>query len=225
MRNRFGIRKGEKVLDVGCGAHPFYLATHLADKSLTDNSERFGPIPPTHLPLYECSVESMPFKDAEFDFVYCSHVLEHVVDPAGACRELMRVGKRGYIECPRSWMEYPFHSPSHRWLVDHEQHCLIFREKLEEEKRDFLGIQYALFSLLKDERFCAYWDLPEIKAVRNVEFYWEGSFDFVVIPKEERKNGGAFKQFYSAPYSDKATAKHSDLRQFLYSEFRRLQKP
>src|SRR5690349_14258269 len=67
MRNRFGIRKGEKVLDVGCGAHPFYLATHLADKSLTDNSERFGPIPPTHLPLYECSVESMPFNDAEFD--------------------------------------------------------------------------------------------------------------------------------------------------------------
>ena len=198
MWNRFGIGKGEKVLDVGCGARPFPLATHLADLSLTNNSGRFGlPIPPSNLPVYECSVESLPFDNSDFDFVYCAHVLEHVKDPVAACRELVRVGKRGYIECPRSWTEYVFHAPDHRWLVDHEQNCLIFREKLEEEKRDFLGIQYSIFSWLRDPGFRNYWNSREIRAVRNVEFYWEGKFNFLVISKKERKNAEAFNGFYS----------------------------
>jgi len=38
---------------------------------------------------------AMPFPDKSFDFVYCAHVLEHVDDPIRACREIMRVGKRG----------------------------------------------------------------------------------------------------------------------------------
>jgi hypothetical protein len=32
--------------------------------------------------------------------VHCSQVLECVKDSLAACREIMRVGKRGYIETP-----------------------------------------------------------------------------------------------------------------------------
>jgi ubiquinone/menaquinone biosynthesis C-methylase UbiE len=187
-----GIHEGDRVLDIGCGGTPFPLATHLADVSLTDNSGRFGlAIPRGPRPVYECPVERTPFANEEFDFVYCSHVLEHVVDPGSACRELMRIAKRGYIECPRSWVEYVFSAPDHRWLVDHERNTLIFREKSEKEAGDPLGIRYSIFAWLKDPRFNRHWNSQEMHALRTVQFLWEGSFDFVVIPRAEREDGGA----------------------------------
>jgi len=212
----FNIRPGDKVLDVGCGSRPFMLATHLADVSFNDNSARFDlPIPLLGRPFFECSVEKMPFGDREFDFVYCSHVLEHVRDPAQACREIMRVGKRGYIECPRSWVEYVFESVDHKWLVDHERNCLIFREKLDEERKDFLGLQYSIFDWLKDRGFRNYWNSAPFKAIRTVEFYWEEKFNYMIIPKGQRGSGRPEPQPKGKVRSSK------ELQQFLYHELQR----
>jgi SAM-dependent methyltransferase len=220
MNRNFHIKKGEKVLDVGCGTLPFPLATHLADISLSDNSQRFNcPIPRTSLPLFECSVEDMPFGNSEFDFVYCAHVLEHVSDPAAACREVMRVGKRGYIECPRSWTEFIFHAEEHRWLVDHEKNCLIFREKLDLEKGDHLGFQYRIFKWLEDPRFRRHWNSPRMRAIRTVQFYWEGNFNFLVIRKHERLSACGSGSKLKRVIGRKTTAQ---LRQFLRSEHVRL---
>lgn len=99
----FGISLGDKVLDIGSGHLPFPLATHLADISLEDGNVGRAGTPFKYQdgkPVFECPVENTPFKDKEFDFVYCSHVLEHSPDPAIACEELMRIAKRGYIETP-----------------------------------------------------------------------------------------------------------------------------
>lgn len=99
----FGISPGDKVLDMGSGHLPFPLATHLADISISDGSIGRAGIPfrqQDGKPVFECPVENTPFGDKEFDFVYCSHVLEHSPDPARACMELMRIAKRGYIETP-----------------------------------------------------------------------------------------------------------------------------
>jgi SAM-dependent methyltransferase len=48
-------------------------------------------------PLAEVHADltAMPFADAEFDLVLCSHVLEHVQDDAAAMRELRRVLRPG----------------------------------------------------------------------------------------------------------------------------------
>jgi SAM-dependent methyltransferase len=186
--SHFDIREGEKVLDVGCGGMPFPSATHLADVNLFDDSSRFGlRIPLGPRPVYECSVERMPFGDLAFDFVYCAHVLEHVDDPAAACRELMRVAPRGYLECPRSWTEIVFSALDHRWLVDLEGGVLVFREKLPSECGDPLGIRFAIFSWLEDPAFRRHWDSPATKSVRAVELYWEGRFEFLVVTREERE--------------------------------------
>jgi SAM-dependent methyltransferase len=186
-RGPLGIRAGDKVLDVGCGGVPFAYATHLADLNLADSRSRFGlPIPTGARPLYECSVEDMPFGDHEFDFVFCSHVLEHVQDPAQACRELMRVGHRGYLECPRSWTEYVFSAEDHRWLVDLEGGVLVFREKLPEEFGDPLGIQYSIFEWLEDPAFQRRWNAPALHRQRTVQVLWNGSFDFRVLSRAER---------------------------------------
>jgi ubiquinone/menaquinone biosynthesis C-methylase UbiE len=137
-----------------------------------------------------CSVERLPFRDGAFDFIVCRHVLEHVRDPAAACLELMRVGRHGYIECPRSWVEYAFSSEDHRWLVDHEAQVLIFREKLPEERRDFLGIQYAIFDWIRQPAFLLRWNEPGIRRVRTVMVSWSGRFAFAVMMAGERLGRG-----------------------------------
>ena len=50
----------------------------------------------------ESKIETLPFDDNEFDTVVCTHVLEHILDIAGAIRELRRItAKRLIIVVPR----------------------------------------------------------------------------------------------------------------------------
>ncbi len=44
---------------------------------------------------YKCDVQEMPFKENEFDVVFCNHVLEHVDDDLKAMSEILRVMKPG----------------------------------------------------------------------------------------------------------------------------------
>ena len=138
----FPIKPGDKVLDIGSGHMPFPLATHLADISLTDGRiGRLG-VPFKHVdgkPTYEVRVEDTGFEDKQFDFVYCSHVLEHSDDPEQACRELSRIGKRGYIETPTKGKDTFLGSAlssNHRWHVEFSYDSLIFTEY---EERDLAG--------------------------------------------------------------------------------------
>lgn len=99
----FAITPTEKVLDIGSGHLPFPLATHLSDVTVDNHSYGRAGIPFKHIagkPVHEFDIESIPFADGEFDFTYCSHVLEHTRNPARACEEIMRVSRRGYIETP-----------------------------------------------------------------------------------------------------------------------------
>jgi len=72
------------------------------DKFPSSNTQRGGDI---HLPqgakFFEGDLENLPFPEGEkFDFLYASHVFEHVNDPKKAVREVNRVTSRGYIETP-----------------------------------------------------------------------------------------------------------------------------
>lgn len=133
------IAPGEKVLDLGSGHHPFPLATHLSDIAVDDgsvgrNGARFEN--PRNLPVFEFPAEAIPFQDGEFDFLYCSHVLEHSPDPARACREIMRVARRGYLETPTAhkdlWMGSARVS-NHTMAVDWQDETLSFRPYAPEE--------------------------------------------------------------------------------------------
>src|SRR4051812_49090920 len=92
-----GIRPSDRVLDVGGGAAPFLPAEVVVDMYLHDNIHRGGLAAKSDTAEFvEASVEALPFAACSFDVVICRHVLEHVNDPAAACRELARVGSRGY---------------------------------------------------------------------------------------------------------------------------------
>src|SRR5690348_16352149 len=98
LRRRFRKPSQRRVLDVGSGHRPHEDATHLVDLLPEDDSERGKPIQQLGLPLLLANVESLPFKDKSFDYVYASHVLEHTQNPEAACQELMRIARAGYIE-------------------------------------------------------------------------------------------------------------------------------
>lgn len=178
----FRIKPNDKVLDVGGGHNPFSRADNIIDSDLTDGNHRDGRgIPPVFKDRYmKGDLHSLPFEDKTFDFIFCSHVLEHVSDPETACRELMRVGKRGYIETPRKWTEFFAGYPSHRWLIDVIDNELIF------EKRQFIESPYlncALHSAWKYKKLEEY-GLKRFRNLSCVQFYWENSFKMRVINKD-----------------------------------------
>ena len=78
-----------------------------------------------------------PFSDKYFDFVVCSHTLEDIRDPLWVCSELIRIGKRGYIEVPSRehessrGVERPGMAglSHHRWLVEINHDMIRFIPK------------------------------------------------------------------------------------------------
>ncbi|MHB8120730.1 MAG: methyltransferase domain-containing protein [Desulfuromonadaceae bacterium] len=184
----FGIRPSDKVLDIGSGHLPFPFATHLADLALEDGNVGRAGIPFKHLdgkPVYECNIEKLPFADKEFDFVYCSHVLEHVNSPENACQELMRVAKRGYIETPTRgkdlWLNTAKIS-NHRWAVELIHQKLVFTEYTLQEidgvNCDILLNMHCSPRTLREKAFAA---LLYLKAdLVNTMVYWEDTFELEV---------------------------------------------
>ncbi|MBN2143138.1 MAG: methyltransferase domain-containing protein [Candidatus Aureabacteria bacterium] len=188
----FTIQPGEKVLDIGSGAYPFPLATHLADLYEGETTHRSEKLIKDHRPFYQYHIESMPFSDKEFDFVYCSHVLEHVSDPAKACNELMRIGKRGFIETPTKTSDILFNFPRlknhHKWHIEILGNTLIFMEWKEKERKDlgtnyFLNQFHSLYRNPFQDMVIAHRDL-----FVNM-FLWKDRFNYLVI-----NNKGAILQ-------------------------------
>jgi SAM-dependent methyltransferase len=83
---------------------------------------------PAHRGLVS-TAERMPFADGSFDYVICSHVLEHVARPDAVVAELTRVARAGYIEVPEAASAKIVDFPSHMWWVTVEDGALVFTAK------------------------------------------------------------------------------------------------
>jgi SAM-dependent methyltransferase len=101
----------------------------LVDKFPWDGTERHGQRIRLDRPFVMGDIEHLPFADKAFDFVICSHVLEHVRDPERAVAELQRVGRRGYIETPSAAWERVTGFDFHSWMVSKVGDRLVFVEK------------------------------------------------------------------------------------------------
>ncbi len=185
----FGIGPNDKVLDVGSGNTPFPLATHLIDLCPADNVYGTTEQPFEHVQgkrVHTCDIEDMRhFADKEFDFVYCSHVLEQVGNPEKACLELMRVGKRGYIESPTRgtdlWLNTAKVS-NHLWVVERIHKKLIFTEYSVDEIEGFqCDLLMKMHRSPESKREKALTALLYLKAdLVNTMFLWENCFQFEV---------------------------------------------
>lgn len=126
----FDIDQNDKVLDVGCGAYPFPYATMLVDLYTERSQHRAENLKTDGKPFEIADINCLPFDDKSYDFVFCSHVLEHVENPKNACEELMRVGKRGYLETPSMMTDVMFSwaKGMHKWFTVVIANRIIFFE-------------------------------------------------------------------------------------------------
>jgi len=178
----FEIEPGQRVLDIGSGGSPFPYATVLTDRFVDNSPSRREPLVTTNTPFVVSDIYELPFRDKSLDFVYCSHVLQGVEDPLAACREIMRVGQRGYIETPTfgkdtlfAWARGP-----QTWHVVAIGHHLCF---FEYSDRQLDGIRSSLWR----DRILSTWHDPlqgifyENLDVFNVMFSWNGGFSAIVF--------------------------------------------
>ena len=110
--DRLGLRAGDRVLDMGCGAgrHAFEMYRRGADVVAFDQDgdelaqvlEMFGAMKVAgEVPagadadIKQGDALEMPFADEEFDRVVASEVLEHIPDDERAIAELVRVLRPG----------------------------------------------------------------------------------------------------------------------------------
>ncbi len=120
------------VLDVGSGDKPHWRADVLLDRYLGDEhgGQRSGASAArVDRPLFDADAADMPFADQAFDYVICSHVLEHVERPDAVVAELVRVAKAGYIEVPEAASAKIVDFPSHLWWVTLDEGVLVFTAK------------------------------------------------------------------------------------------------
>lgn len=112
------------VLDIGSGDKPHWRADVLLDwfPDTASAAQRSGyDKARVTRPLFHGDASAMPFGDGVFDYVICSHLLEHVTDPAAVMSEMMRVAKAGYIEVPEAASAKIVDFPTHLWwcrLID-----------------------------------------------------------------------------------------------------------
>jgi SAM-dependent methyltransferase len=111
MIEHYGIKPGDKILDVGCGkgfqlyeltqlcpgveVHGIDISSYAIENAKEEIKDR----------LQVGSATSLPYKDSEFDFVFSINTLHnlHCYDLDKALREIERVGKKNKYICVESY--------------------------------------------------------------------------------------------------------------------------
>lgn len=184
----FQIPAGAPVLDIGSGGDPLPEATVLLDRFPGATQHRHADLVRDTRRFIEADIADMPFSDQEFEFVYCAHVLEHVEDPLAACREIMRVGKRGYIETPTLGkdMLFAWNVPSmHKWHVVAIADTLCFFELSARQNEGIRSREWQklIFGHWRHPMQDAYFNNADLF---NVMFQWRGRFKVHVFTLDGR---------------------------------------
>ena len=120
-----------EILDIGCNIAPVEFAQTVADiqnfsKFYKEKNKKFVLI----------KDKNLPFSNNQFDFVYASHVIEHVEDLSFFISELKRISRQGYIELPTILEDNIVlstnSSDDHKWMFkfdDVEKVLLVEKKK------------------------------------------------------------------------------------------------
>lgn len=197
MRGKYiidqSIKLTDKVLDIGGAFHPCYRANYIMDivpyNFYGDMKKRMYPPEynecffneKTYIQRDICDRMPFPFDDKYFDFVIASQVLEDIRDPIFVCSEIVRIGKRGYVETPSRYLEQTLRGricgySHHRWLVEYSKNKIEFTHKAHMLHFD------PFFYLLPPPK--GFGINPKYEVIG---FLWEESFDYAenCLPTEE----------------------------------------
>lgn len=145
------IKSTDRVLEVGPGGTPFHRSDVLLEKKFSpeEANEQRGHakelITDKRVVFYDGG--TFPFKDKEFDYVICSHVLEHI--PCDQIEyfvsELQRVAKKGYLEFPTIYYDYIYNFPKHLTFLLYKNGVISYLGKEETEINLFLPVQQFFY--------------------------------------------------------------------------------
>tara|TARA_Y100000768_G_C23817552_1_gene604889 strand:- start:6 stop:518 length:513 start_codon:yes stop_codon:yes gene_type:complete len=142
--------------------------------------------------------KKLPFKDKEFDFIIASHVVEHVEDVSYFLNEIMRIGKKGYIEVPTKLEDNLVfeNKKAHLWhlVFDDVKNKIIISDK----------IQYfePIFSIGTIKKFNEYFRESLV-----IELFWDETIEFEknkIDPIQKKKISilNLFKKYFSKRFRE-----------------------
>lgn len=135
-KNLLNINSNDLVLEIGPGSKPYWRSNILVDKF--DDGDKViggnfggGKLQKKGKPFFKIDNNILPFKDNSFDFVICSHVLEHVdyKDLDKLLSEIFRVSPKAYLEFPTPLYDIIYDFDAHTNLVDIVKNKVIFLPK------------------------------------------------------------------------------------------------
>lgn len=185
-RHDLKIKKKDRVLEVGPGHYPSFRSNVIVERYIDSNYHRCGEVKIyPHQEIINANGEDMPFKDNEFDYVICNQVLEHVDDPDKFIKELMRVGKRGYIETPSLLGEFLFPKDSHKWIILELDNKLILfeKDKMPGNYKNNYGELFLNYLPFQSLCFKLLWFTEGSLMINRYE--WEEEVEFIVNPQDE----------------------------------------
>lgn len=121
------VKEGERILDAGCGEAPYrkffsHAIYESADFCEVDK-QYFNDL------TYVCTLDEIPVRDARFDTVIMTQVLEHVPNPQSVLVELSRILKPN----GRLWITAPLMYPEHEIPYDYFRYTQFAMKYLCEE--------------------------------------------------------------------------------------------
>ncbi len=188
------IPKDALVIDIGSGDKPFWRADVYVDDLSLQDVQRASHSQTIHNigTFVDANVMHLPFKDHAFDFSFSSHLLEHVIDPQQAIKEIMRVSKAGYFEVPNGILETikPFHS--HLWFIYDDLGTLVFFRKSQKMHNVLTN---------NGKRF-----IPFFQNIRDpfIRVTWKKNIKFEIIDPYTEK-----EKFYAKNIKERNSSKNS----------------
>jgi len=155
------------ILDIGCSVDAIEFAQTTAD---IQNLENFYQKKNKKFVLIKG--KDLPFKDNEFDFVFASHVIEHVEDVAYFIKEIQRISKKGYIELPSMLEDNIILSDNnikdHKWFFQFDD---VSNTLLAERKKQLIEPFITHGLLFESLR-------KNFRSSLVIELYWERQIDY-----------------------------------------------
>ena len=156
-----------KILDIGCNFSAVEYAQTVADiqdfsKFYREKNKEFVLI----------KNKNLPFEDKQFDFVFASHVIEHIEDISFFISELKRISKQGYIEIPSILEDNLIlsknSSEDHKWIFKFDD---VEKVLLIEKKKQFIE-PFITHGVLFD-----IWR-KNFRSSLVLELYWENEINY-----------------------------------------------
>jgi hypothetical protein len=136
------IRRGDFVVEVGGGHEPFHRSDLNIDKYPFDNLHRLYGIV-YHAPTVIADAARLPLPSRGCDWIFASHLIEHLPRPELFVEEIQRCSDRVYLEFPALNRELMFAWACHEWLVVPDgSHLVFYRNDIPQLFGDFFHANY-----------------------------------------------------------------------------------